>query len=203
VTLVGYTNRGIYFARHTPNATEFAMTTPRLWVVDSVTGAAQQIYPQAAPAPTDPNRWVAVTQTEAWGMGVGTDGREQVIRLDLRDGSIQPWSSNVGSLLGFAVDGRPVVSDQDQVAILTGPSTETPVAPVNDGFRPLIASGDQHGIWFGDEHGRILLANAAGGLRHIGTLPSPPLRPNPKATRPGQLQMAPVEDFLLPSGSCA
>jgi hypothetical protein len=203
VNLVGYTNTGIYFARHTPNATEFAMTAPRLWLVDPSTSAARQIYPQAAPSPSDPKRWVAITQGEAWGMGVGADGREQLVRLDLRDGSIQLWSHNGGTLLGFSSDGHPVVSEQDQVAILTSPSTETPMAPVNDGFRPLIAIGDQHGVWLGDDHGRVWLANAAGGPRHIGTLPSPPLRPNPKATRPGELQLAPARDFLLPSGSCA
>lgn len=203
VNLVGYANAGIYFARHTPNATEFAMTTPRLWVVDPATGAARQIYPRAAPAPSDPKLWLAITQSEAWGIGVGDDGRQHIVRLDLRDESIQLWSSTVVSLLGFASDGRPVVSDQDQVAILTSPSTETTVRAVNDGFRPVIAIGDQHGIWFGDEHGRVWLASAAGRLRQVGTLPSLPSPPNPVAARPGQLQLAPVTDFLLPTGPCA
>ncbi len=203
VNLVGYTNTGIYFARHTPNATEFAMTTPRLWVVHPATGAARQIYPRAAPAPSDPKLWLAITQSEAWGMGVGTDGGEHLVRLDLRDGSTQFWNSDGARLLGFASDGRPIVIDQDQAAVLTGPSSRTSVALVNDGFRPLTAIGDQHGIWFGDQHGRVWLASAAGGLRQVGTLPSLPSPPNPVATRLGQLQLAPVGDFLLPSGPCA
>ena len=198
VTLVGYTDRGIYFARHTPNATEFAMTTPRLWLVDPATGAARQVYPVAAPTASDPKLWLSITRSEAWGMGVGTDGRQVVVRLDLQDGSIQLWNSDGAVLLGFASDGRPIVIDQDQVWILTGPSTRTPVGS----FRPEVAIGDQHGVWFGDKGGRVWLASAAAGLRQVGTLPSLPARLNPPANRPGQLQLAPVTDFLLPSGPC-
>lgn len=98
--------------------------------------------------------------------GMGGIYQARMQRFTVSDGKKETWFTEPGKdlrVLGTDLAGTPVFTDGDVIRIASSPS-ETKVIDLPHGNYQLIA--DDHGIWFGGDHG-IYLYSDSGGVKKV------------------------------------
>lgn len=183
--VLGFLSDGVYFRRNPEVVPGSDQPPPEVWVVDPAhPGAAHRIG-------TIPISWYFPPLISPLGaFAVVNNGVEH---MDLATGVVTTWLispiTSFMNLLGVDDQGDPILEFYNRVMLLTGPNQSMQIADVP--FVSETATGDSHGIWFG-EAGSIWLYDRSLGLRKVFSMP-PNLLPSPAPgivlTTPDQLSV--------------
>jgi hypothetical protein len=151
---------------------------------------------------------------------------DRVMHVDLVTGVFDTWFINPSGptymvLLGLDGKGHPVVAmdkappvfapdgsivyrgvqdDASRVVLVTGVNQSTLIADGSDNsFLPNSATGDAHGVWFG-EPGSVWLYNASSGLRKVFSMPPSLFPPGPGKVIPSPSPGTPTQPPERPTG---
>jgi len=158
-----------------------------LWLMDTSSGLLRKIR--------DSGTWSPVGAGSAWGTVAPLSGHApgpgtQLVRLNLKDGSVATWFASPAAefiTVGMDAAGHPLietVGDGEPVRswLVTAPTVSLAVAPRAGAAVPRLDTQtsvleDGHGIWFGDAQGSSLsVYTATGGLRQVASLEAGPVQ---------------------------
>jgi hypothetical protein len=202
--VLGFLPARVYFVE-TIGGGEASAGAQTLWVVDpSSPNSAHEIGPMPGWDVSPGVVLLGPSGVFGFVRGGSAGHSERVERMDLTTGDVTSWFTNVAGpnlteLLGLDGQGHPIILTgmaKPRVLLLTAPNRFVEIAGgSNIAFSPNGATGDAHGVWFG-EPGSIWLYQPGVGLREVFAMPStlfpapspktfPPGFPSPPAPTPG------------------
>jgi hypothetical protein len=202
-----------------------------LWLVDPVRpSAAHEVGPNppqvSSIGSAGPLMFGTIGQGAAWAITAshpppppgGAVHNDELVRMDLRDGSVTTWLRVPGRevrVLGIDPSGRPLIGLSppsidvggvvypqfvDALALVTGRDQAVPVAMPDPGAQPDFPFTDAHGTWLAGP-GSLWLYRA-GRLEKVASVPATVARPEPQPSLPAGVPGQRPGALLIPLGPC-